>query len=195
MSRWTFGLTIAASAALVGAAPVDSARLVPGDGLQSAHPIVRIFVALSECRKSLPEGERWHIADVIDRESSRHGYDPFFVQAIVEVESTCSPTARSHKGAIGLIQLKPSTARAVALGSGREWTGPSDLLDPEFNLELGLLYLSQLERRFNDIHLAVAAYNLGPTRVSRMESGRARKSRYVRKVIGRYEHLVEHHET
>jgi soluble lytic murein transglycosylase len=130
------------------------------------------------------------IADTIARTANRHGYDPLFVQAMVEVESTCRPTARSRAGALGLIQLKPSTARAVARRVGMAWDGPQQLMVPAINLELGLGYLSELEEKFADPYLAVAAYNLGPTRVAGMDPSSARGSRYVRKILNRYEGLL-----
>ncbi len=158
-------------------------------------PAGPLYAALSTCGSSLPEEERWVIADTIVNESWRHGYDPLFVQAIVEVESTCSPNARSNAGALGLIQVKPSTARGVAERSGILWEGSEGLLRPEVNVEIGLRYLAELEERFSDPYLAVAAYNLGPSRVAQMEPHHARRSRYVRKVMNRYEGLLRAHPT
>jgi soluble lytic murein transglycosylase-like protein len=152
--------------------------------------LTSVYEALSDCRASLPEHVRWRIARVVEEQSLRHGYDPLFVQAMIEVESTCSPTARSRKGAIGLIQLRPETARAVARSAGIKWVGPQTLLDPARNVELGLLYLSQLEEQLGDPHLAVAAYNLGPGRVAGMSKSFARTARYVRKILARYESLL-----
>jgi soluble lytic murein transglycosylase-like protein len=67
------------------------------------------------------------------------------------------------------------------------------LRTPALNLHLGLRYLSQLEKRFRDPYLAIAAYNLGPTRVARMPRHRARRADYVRKVLARYETLLATH--
>lgn len=67
------------------------------------------------------------------------------------------------------------------------------LTKPLFNLHLGLQYLTQLEKRFGDPYLAVAAYNLGPKRVARMPRHRARATEYVRKVLSRYEVLLAQH--
>lgn len=149
-----------------------------------------IASALGKCRSSLPEKQRWRIARAIQREADRHGYDPLFVQALVEVESTCEPNARSRRGALGLTQVRPATARALAESAGVAWRGAHTLLDPEMNLRLGLLYLSQLEERFGDMHLAVAAYNLGPGAVAGMTRDRAKRSIYVRRVLARYENLL-----
>ena len=159
--------------------------------VQRRNAAVRsIASALGKCRSSLPEKQRWRIARAIEREADRHGYDPLFVQALVEVESTCRPTARSPRGALGLTQVQPATARALAESAGLAWRGAHTLLDPELNLRLGMMYLSQLEERFGDMHLAVAAYNLGPGAVAGMTRERARRSVYVRRVLARYENLL-----
>jgi len=162
------------------------------------NPVAMLFRAVSRCRPSLPERERWQIAGVIHRESQRWGYDPLFVVAMADVESSCSPTARG-RGGVGLIQLKPSTARAVAKAAGLRWRGSAMLTKPVVNVQLALRYLAELETRFRDPHLAIAAYNLGPKRVARMPQQRARTAQYVRKVLERYEanltrHRAERHD-
>ena len=158
-----------------------------------SYPMATLFAALSGCRPSLSERERWRVAGVIHQESQRYGYDPLFVVALAAVESTCLPTARSRRGAVGLIQIRPSVARAVAQDAGLRWRGAHMLTKPVFNVHLGLRYLTQLEKRFGDPYLAVAAYNLGPKRVARMPRQRARATEYVQKVLSRYEALLAQH--
>jgi len=158
-----------------------------------SYPVATLYAALSGCRASLSERERWRVAGVIHQESQRFGYDPLFIVALAAVESTCLPTARSRHGAVGLIQLRPSVARAVALDAGLRWRGVQMLTKPVFNVHLGLRYLTQLEKRFGDPYLAVAAYNLGPKRVARMPRQRARATQYVQKVLSRYEALLAQH--
>jgi len=159
-----------------------------------ANPIATLFRALSQCGDGLSERERWRIAGAIHQESQRHGYDPWFILAMVEVESTCSPKARSRQGAVGLIQVKPSIGRAVAEEAGLRWRGAHTLFQPALNLHLGLRYLAQLERRYGDPRIAVAAYNLGPQRVARMSRVQARQVGYVRKVLATYEALLARHD-
>ena len=102
----------------------------------------------------------------------------------------CSAGALSG-GAIGLIQLMPSTARAVARRLGLPWQGERTLTEPSSNIQIGLHYLREMEELLGDPYRAVAAYNLGPVRVARMSSGRARQTTYVRKVLSRYERLIK----
>lgn len=148
--------------------------------------------ALDECDSGLSDRERRRIATVIVGAAARYGFDPLFVQAIVEVESTCSPTARGPSGSLGLIQIQPATARAVAARNGIALRGANALMRPEINVDVGLRYLVELEEQFADPYLAMAAYNLGPGRVAAMamDQARARRSRYVRRILARYETLL-----
>ena len=76
------------------------------------------------------------------------------------------PDARSPAGALGIMQLMPSTAKKVAEEMGVSYGGSSNLLEPTLNIALGTDYLGQMLRRFdNNRVLASAAYNAGPTRV------------------------------
>ena len=166
---------------------------IPAEGVQgpNSNPVNDLFNALSRCQMPLSENERWRLAGAIDQESHQHGYDPMFVMAMIQVESGCSPTAEGERGGIGLVQLKPSTARAVAKEAGLPWQGAETLKRPLFNVKLGLLYLAQLEEQFGDPYLAMVAFNKGPARVGRMSPQRARGARYVKKIMARYEDLTD----
>jgi soluble lytic murein transglycosylase len=189
------GLTVLALAALGGLLPVSAARAplpapVAAPAAQPPNPIEGLFQAVSRCQSALPESDRWQIAGVIHHESQRYGYDPYFVVAMIEVESRCSPKARGIRGGVGLTQVKLSTAKEVAEEAGIELDGPVDLVEPAVNVRLGLRYLWTLERQFRDPYLAMAAYNMGPARVARMPRWRARQAGYVRKILHRYENLL-----
>lgn len=179
---------VGASAEAPSAAPE-----VVNQVLESAETRARLFAAVSQCRPSLGDRQRWRIVDAIREEAERHGYDPLFVMAIIEVESTCSPTANSSRGAVGLTQIKPSTARAVAKDLGLPWGGANALVQPNLNIRLGLGYLAQLEEKFGDPYVAIAAYNLGPQKASGMSRQHAKRARYVKKVLARYEGLLVEH--
>jgi soluble lytic murein transglycosylase len=157
------------------------------------NPVATLFAALSGCRASLSDRERWRVAGAIHHGSRRYGYDPLFVVALAQVESTCRPTARSQRGAVGLIQVRPSVGRAVAEAAGLRWRGAHMLTKPLFNVHVGLRYLTQLEKRFGDPYVAVAAYNMGPNRVAGMPRHRARATAYVQKVLSHYEALLAQH--
>lgn len=93
------------------------------------------------------------------------GVEPWLVAAVARQESLFGAHARSPRGAVGVLQLRPDTARvhARALGLG---TTP-DLYDPEDNLRIGARELARLIRRFGAVEPALAAYNAGESRALR----------------------------
>jgi hypothetical protein len=95
--------------------------------------------------------------EIIDRVSAVHGVDPRLVRAVIQVESGNRPDARSPKGAMGLMQLMPATARQYAV---------QNPYDPRTNIEAGVRHLRSLLDRF-DLSLALAAYNAGEGAVQR----------------------------
>jgi hypothetical protein len=94
---------------------------------------------------------------LIDRVAAREGVNARLVRAVIEVESGYRPDARSAKGAMGLMQLMPETARQYAL---------SNPYDPAANIEAGIKHLRSLLERFPQA-LALAAYNAGAAAVER----------------------------
>lgn len=97
---------------------------------------------------------------LIDERAAHHGVDARLARAVVMVESNYQPDARSPKGAMGLMQLMPATARQYAL---------DDPFDPRQNLDAGLRHLRGLLDRYGKGResLALAAYNAGEGAVSR----------------------------
>jgi soluble lytic murein transglycosylase-like protein len=96
-------------------------------------------------------------ADIISTAAASHGVDARLVHAVIEAESNYQPRARSRKGAQGLMQLMPATARQYAVG---------DPYDPRANIDAGVRHLKDLLSRF-DVGLALAAYNAGEATVRR----------------------------
>lgn len=99
--------------------------------------------------------------------ASEHALAPSLVYSIMRRESIFSEDARSPAGALGLMQLMPTTAKHTAAQLGLPTPQLQDLLSSDSNIELGTGYLRQLLDRFdNHLVLAVAAYNAGPNQVS-----------------------------
>jgi soluble lytic murein transglycosylase-like protein len=107
-----------------------------------------------------PMNRRSQLYDaLIEQEAAAHAVDPNLVRAVIQAESAFNPWARSHKGAMGLMQLMPATARAY---------GVLDPYNPVQNIRAGVAYLKRLLMRFADnVELALAAYNAGPRAVER----------------------------
>ena len=95
--------------------------------------------------------------DIIDQVSAKHNVDANLVKAMITVESGYQSRARSRKGAMGLMQLMPATARRFNV---------RDPYNPQSNIEGGIKYLKTLLDRFPE-RLAIAAYNAGEAAVER----------------------------
>jgi soluble lytic murein transglycosylase-like protein len=126
----------------------------------------------------VPEGE---IQIVINRHSEAQSLDPRLVQAMIQVESGYNYRARSHKGAMGLMQLMPATASLYRV---------ENPYDPDENVRGGTRYLRYLVDKFpGRLDLAVAAYNAGPGAVQRyggVPPYRETKD-YVKRVLSLYQ--------
>ncbi|MCP4293694.1 MAG: transglycosylase SLT domain-containing protein [bacterium] len=120
----------------------------------------------------------------ITQSAETNGLDPALILAVVMEESAGDPLAESHKGAQGLMQLMPATARDL---------GVQDSTSPSQNLAGGAKYLSQMLKRYDgDLKLALAAYNAGPGNVDK--AGRRvpdfpETQNYVEKVMDRFKKL------
>lgn len=104
-----------------------------------------------ELLQSTPYGE------IIAAVSQTHGVDPMLVRALIQVESNYQPKAKSPRGAMGLMQLMPSTAREYKVRNP---------FDPKANIEAGIKHLKGLIDRFG-VEMALAAYNAGEGAVKR----------------------------
>ncbi len=107
-------------------------------------------------------------ADLFSEHADKRELDYPWVLAIARQESAFHPRARSHSGAMGLMQLMPATAKQAAKQAGIPYRKKSELYKPEINIALGTTHLAWLSKRFEDSRiLATAAYNAGSTPVKR----------------------------
>ncbi len=124
--------------------------------------------------------DRDGIERIVHEAADRHNVDPALVRAVIETESNWNPSAVSRKGAVGLMQLMPTTAQRF---------GVSDFYTPQQNVEAGVKYLKTLLERYDgNLDLALAAYNAGEGAVDRAHGiPRFRETRdYVQKVQNAY---------
>jgi len=118
-------------------------------------------------RTGMTGSEIEQLARTIVEESQRHGFDPALVLAVIHVESRYGAYVVSPVGAMGLMQILPSTGEELAAREGILWRGPQTLFDPIANVRLGVAYLKELTDRYGNTALALAAYNWGPARIDR----------------------------
>lgn len=152
------------------------------------HELGKVFVVLNDSRIGLSTEEELGLAATIIDYSHTYEIDPYFILAMIKTESAFNHRARSHKGAIGMMQILPATGEPIALELGLAWQGEETLFDPTSNVMIGIHYLSELRGRFSDdMKIATAAYNRGPSDLSkRLRTGRGLKFRYVDRVYSYY---------
>lgn len=154
------GLLVPASAdgPLRGAGP---------DALRAEAAVVERVLA-ERAATRIPAEVRPRLARTLVAEARRHGLEPALVLAMIHVESSFRPAAVSPAGAYGLMQIRRRTGLAWARRLGIPWRGEREtLFDPVANVRIGIAYLANLRKRFDSLPTALAAYNHGPTRVSR----------------------------
>lgn len=136
-------------------------------------PVRKLREKESRLRKRPSHTPYWKI---ISRAGHLYKVDPYLVRAVIKHESSFNSRAVSAKGAQGLMQLMPQTAREV---------GVRNSFDPVQNIDGGTRYLRQMIDQFGSLYTALLAYNAGPGKVSR---GRipSESHRYASRVLHSY---------
>ena len=168
---------------------VFEGRSLQGDLMDSAlrEDIVRY---LRRYPTGLSRIEEVHLADGILQASRESGVDHRLLMALMRVESRCSNWAISPKGAMGLMQLMPSTGRLMAREMSLPWAGSASLFDPVTNVQIAARYLAKLRGRYGDMGLALMAYNRGPGAVEGGAPPDPNADGYVAKVLSQYHRLL-----
>ena len=140
----------------------------------------------SDQQKTVIKKEEIKYLEIIHRAADKHEVDPAIIKSIIMAESGYNHMAVSKSGARGLMQLMPTTAKAL---------GVDDIFNPKQNINAGVKYFKQKLNQFNgDIRLALAAYNAGSGNVKKYKGVppfRATKI-YIKKVLKYHKQYQKH---
>ena len=158
----------------------SSASVKFGDLLRKPIKKVDASIYTAQARGSKALTPREKIQNIVSKMSQKHGVDEKLVNAVIKQESGYNPNAKSKVGALGLMQLMPSTANGL---------GVTNPMDPEQNVEGGVKYLKSMLNKYNgNVILALAAYNAGPGTVDKYDGVPPYKEtqNYVRSILSNY---------
>ena len=134
-------------------------------------------VQVEEIKSSLNKSKLKHILIYIEALCWEYGVDYEMVKAVIQTESSWNHKAISEVGAIGLMQVLPSTAKS-------EFKTPKkDLFDPYVNVTVGIKYLSKLNQHFDDTDAMLTAYSHGPTATKKYSPTYVNNNFYVKRVF------------
>ena len=135
------------------------------------------IIQAEEIKSSLNKSKLKHILIYIEALCWEYGVDYEMVKAVIQTESSWNHKAVSTSGAIGLMQVLPSTAMS-------EFQTPKeDLFDPYVNVTVGIKYLSKLDEHFDDLESTLTAYSHGPTVTRKYSSRYISNNFYVKRVL------------
>ena len=164
-ARW--GYYGALSKERLGAFPFSDSKSceVKNAYLEEAPRSQLVLAAYGKWKRFFPR----KYVGLISSEARRNSLDPSWLVALARQESGFDSQAVSQAGAIGLLQVMPETGNSTLKRRAEEMPQTAvELLDPEFNISVGVVYFRKLVARFNgDEMLALAAYNAGPTALTR----------------------------
>jgi hypothetical protein len=136
------------------------------DGIGTREETIHeILTVLERYPTGLANVTKEELAEVIYEEATRYNHDPKFILALIAIESSFQNWSVSERGAKGLMQIMPYVAESLAQEMGIEWRGDRTLFNPFLNIRMGIYYLSRLILNFDDMGIALTAYNYGPTYV------------------------------
>jgi len=151
---------------------------------------LKIAGVINQFNSSLNKDQLFQFSNTIYRQSKKYNYDWELILAIIKTESDFNARAKSVKGARGLMQVLPSTAKWLSPKMGLRYRGRDSLYDASYNIKLGTHYLNMMHRKFGDMEKAIVAYNAGPTRlVHYLRKDRKYSSCYLSEVMGCYRDL------
>ncbi len=164
-------------------------RLFSSDFEREKH-IKEILNILGKYPTDLSNVTKEELAEAIYEEALRYNCDPKLILAIISIESSFQNWSVSEKGAKGLMQIMPFVAREIAAELGIEWRGDRTLFNPFHNVKIGIRYLNKLIDDFEDVRVALTAYNYGPSYVkSLIDKKQKVPLNYYKRLISTYQNL------
>ena len=153
--------------------------------------ITKVVRDISKNNSTIDSKSIYEISKTIYEESIRYNFNPLLITAIIKTESNYEPTAVSDSYAYGLCQVRRFIAQELAENIGIKWDGAEKtLFDPIKNIQIGVYYLSILNKDFNDLNTAVIAYNQGPYAVQeQLTNNQELPNDYANKVFNHYANL------
>lgn len=183
-----FCLAIVIEAGVMPAFTSRFVALLPQTG-RDASMLDYVHGILKENRTGLGSIEELKLAETILMESVTNKIDPLFVLALMKTESTFYNWSKSFNGALGLMQILPSTGEELASELHLKWDGEGTLLNPYANVKMGVRYFSKLQDRYKDTETSLTAYNVGPGRVDLGVEDM--QPVFARKVLSNYRYFKE----
>jgi soluble lytic murein transglycosylase len=157
-----------------------------------AGVVAGTFLYVSETSPAWYERLRYplHYSEFVRVHAHEHNLDPALMAAVIYQESKFDRNAKSSSGAIGLMQLTPSTAHGIAIRTGGSAFHTSDLYDADINIRYGAWYLHNLFIKYGSEKLVLAAYNAGQGNVDKWRArGEPIQFAETRAYVKRVEHL------
>lgn len=154
----------------------------------SDNGVVENFI-VSKFREAWPqysESAIFSIANTLINESNRAQMDPLFVMAVIQQESKFDPTIVGGHGELGLMQIRPKTARWIAAKNKITLESDKGLFVPSTNIKIGILYLKYLNQKYGNAKYSTAAYNMGPKNLRRILASEQEPEIYHSQVFKNY---------
>lgn len=154
----------------------------------SDNGVVEMFI-VEKMRAAMPrlsEAAIYSVANTLVNEANRAKIDPLFVMAVIQQESKFNPKVVGLHGEIGLMQIRPKTARWVAAKNKIDFAKDEDLFTPATNIKIGVLYLNYLNKKYGNPKYSTAAYNMGPKNLKRILASEQEPAVYHGQVFKTY---------